>query len=298
MNVECTNLFHFTMSLYPIRNILVPVDFGENSLNALETAVVIARRHGATLHLLHVVDTGFDFLNTGDSYLSINSITENSGDILHALAGSVAQKHKIIPQVVLAEGCVYQAIIRESLRCTADLIVMGTHGASGQRDAFVGTNSYNVFKHAHSAVLAVPSGRIWTQFRRVLFPVRLVVGALARYDFVRSLLSPGTTALEVLGLSYHRADNDKHLMEELVSEISDKLAEDRIKAYVSCLSGRNMVDNILGYSEQKGTDLIVITPSVDVASKHFYVGPNAQRIIHQAGVPVLSVKRVAVPAFG
>lgn len=286
------------MSIYPIKNILVPVDFGENSLNALETAAVLAKRHGAVLHLLHVVDNSFDYLNGGDAYVSMTSITENSTDILNALAGTLAQKHKILPQVSLVEGSVYQNIVKESLQCNADLIVMGMHGASGQREAYVGTNTYNVFKHAPGAVLAVPGGKKWVQFKRALFPVRLVVGALARYDFVRSLLNPGATALEILGLSYHRNDNDRNVMEELVSEIQDKLTEDKIKTNVTCLSGKNLVDNILGYSDQKGTDLIVISPSVDVASKHFYVGPNAQRIIHQARVPVLSVKRVAVPIFG
>jgi len=286
------------MNLHPIKNILVPVDFGENSLNALETAVSIACLHRATLHLLHVVDNSFDFLNHGDTYIAMSSIAENSSDILQALGGSLAQKHKISPRVLLVEGCVYQTIVKESIASSADLIVMGTHGASGQRDAFIGTNTYNVFKHAHCAVLAVPGSRKWTEFQKVLFPVRMVVGALARYDFVRGLLSPGTSSLEVLGLSYNRIENEKGVMEDLVSEIRDKLDEDGVAANTTCLSGRNLVDNILNHSEKKSTDLIVISPSVDVASKHFYVGPNAQRIIHQARVPVLNVKRVAVPAFG
>jgi nucleotide-binding universal stress UspA family protein len=287
-----------SMNIHPIKNILVPVDFGENSLNALETAIAIAKLHGATLHLLHVVDNSFDFLSHGDTYIAMSSITSNSGDILQALAGSLAQKHKVMPKVLLVEGCVYQTIVKEGIAHTADLIVMGTHGASGQRDAFVGTNTYNVFKHAHCAVLAIPGGRKWSQFRRVLFPVRLVVGALARYDFVRGLLNPGAASLEVLGLSYNKNENEKSMMEDLVSEIKDKLNEDKVAANISCLSGRNIVDNILTHSEQKSTDLIVISPSVDIASKHFYIGPNAQRIIHQAKVPVLNVKRVAVPAFG
>jgi len=203
-----------------------------------------------------------------------------------------------MPKVLLMEGCVYQTIVKESIVHNADLIVLGTHGASGQRDSFVGTNTYNVFKHAHCAVLAVPGNRKWSQFRNVLFPVRLVTGALARYDFVRSLLSPGTASLEVLGLFYNRSENEKSVMEDLVSEIQDKLNEDKVRANSTCLSGRNIVDNILMHSEQKSADLIVISPSVDVASKHFFVGPNAQRIIHRARVPVLNVKRVAVPAFG
>lgn len=283
------------MSAHLIKNILVPVDFGENSLNALETAVAIARLHGATLHLLHVVDNSFDFLSPGEGYLSRTSITQNSSDILQALAGSLTHQHGVVPKATLVEGCVYQTIVRESISHNADLVVMGTHGASGPREGFVGTNTYNVFKHAHCAVLAVPGARKWTQFRRVLFPVRMVVGALTRYDFVRSLLNAGTASLEVLGLSYNRHENEKSVMEDLVSEIRDKLNEDKVNACISCLSGRNLVDNILRHSEEKDTDLIVISPSVDVASKHFYVGPNAQRIIHRARVPVLNLKRVAVP---
>ena len=284
------------MNAHPIKNILVPVDFGENALNALETAVAIARLHGAALHLLHVVDTSFDFLTPGEGYLSKTSISQNSSDILQALAGSLTHQHAMTPRVALVEGCVYQNIVKQSIDRNADLIVMGTYGASGPRQGFVGTNTYNVFKHAHCAVLAVPGSRKWTQFRRILFPVRMVVGALARYDFVRTLLCPGTATLEVLGLSYNRPDNETTVMEDLVSEIRDKLNEDKVNASTSCLSGRNLVDNILRHSEQKDSDLIVISPSVDVASKHFYVGPNAQRIIHQARVPVLNLKRVAVPA--
>ena len=150
------------MNLHPIKNILVPIDFGENSLNALETAIALAKLHGATLHLLHVVDNSFDFLNHGDTYIALSSIAENSSDILQALAGSLAQKHKLLPRVLLVEGCVYQTIVKESIAHNAELIVLGTHGASGARDAFVGTNTYNVFKHAHCAVLAVPGSRKWT----------------------------------------------------------------------------------------------------------------------------------------
>ena len=39
-----------------ITRILVPVDFGDTSNLALDYAVTLARRFGATLHLLHVVD--------------------------------------------------------------------------------------------------------------------------------------------------------------------------------------------------------------------------------------------------
>jgi len=41
----------------PVRTILCPVDFSENSLRALEHAAYFARQHDATLYLLYVMST-------------------------------------------------------------------------------------------------------------------------------------------------------------------------------------------------------------------------------------------------
>ena len=47
------------MSLFRINNILVPVDLSESSLNALDAAVVIAKKHNASIQLLHVEENCF-----------------------------------------------------------------------------------------------------------------------------------------------------------------------------------------------------------------------------------------------
>ena len=125
----------------------------------------------------------------------------------------------------------------------------------------------------------------------------MIAGALVRYDFIRNLISPNNTALEVLALSYKRSGDEEKLMEAILSEIKDKLQEDSVKASISCLTGKNMVDSILTTGEQKDADLIVISSSVDVTSKHFFVGPNSQRILHGAKVPIIYVKRVGIPTI-
>lgn len=49
---------------------------------------------------------------------------------------------------------------------------MGTHGASGFREFFIGTNAFAVVKHAPCPVLTVPPNRKWESFSNILFPVR------------------------------------------------------------------------------------------------------------------------------
>jgi nucleotide-binding universal stress UspA family protein len=144
------------MNFNNIRHILVPVDFSEASLNALDTALAIARRHAAAVHILHVTDTTFDFTLAGDGYNTSQNYLDNSTDILQALAATIQQKHQLMPQVLSEEGYVCACIVKNGIHVQADLIVMGTHGASGFRDGFIGSNTYSVIKHASCPVLTVP----------------------------------------------------------------------------------------------------------------------------------------------
>src|SRR6476620_4355433 len=165
------------MNAYHIQRILVPIDLSETSLNALDAAVAIAQKHKAQILLLNVIESGFDSFSDDTGFFSVASMT-NSSDVLTALAHAIQHTSELGPRVLQAEGNVVDTVLKTSLTCQADLIVMGTHGASGYRDSFIGSNTYNVIKHAHCPVLSIPPGRKYLNFRRPLFPIRPVSGAL------------------------------------------------------------------------------------------------------------------------
>jgi nucleotide-binding universal stress UspA family protein len=71
-----------------ITNILVPLDFSESSLNALETAIVIAKQQKCQINLLNVVDSSFMFGFKGVYYISektIDSVVDVSARMLNPL---------------------------------------------------------------------------------------------------------------------------------------------------------------------------------------------------------------------
>ena len=143
------------MSLYKIRHILVGVDMSETSLNALDTAASLARMHGARLSIIWVKDNSFDFLE-GDSNTLIGNIDDSSEDILTAMAAGIQHRFDIEPQIIKEEGSVPHRIVYQSLQLQCDLVVMGTHGASGYRACFTGNSTYTVLKYAMCPVLCVP----------------------------------------------------------------------------------------------------------------------------------------------
>lgn len=278
---------------YSIRKILVPVDLGEISLNALDTAVAMAERNGAELQILNVIEPSYDL--SYESFASLSSLT-NSSDVLQALAGAIQHKNDIAPKIFQEEGNVADIIIKQHLSHQADLIVMGTHGASGYRDGFIGSNSYLVMKNARCPVLTVPPRKRFTSFKKVLFPVRPSLGALDRYDVLCHLINKAAS-IDVLGLSYRFAERETNVLDKLVDEVKEKLTADAIKAKTSWGAGISVSEDVIQYAQQSMPDLLVVTSGLDAIAKSQFIGPHAQKIINSSKVPVLSVKKIGVPFF-
>jgi nucleotide-binding universal stress UspA family protein len=282
------------MNVYPIRNILVPVDLSENSLNALHTAAGLAKRHMAGLVILYVKDTSFTFL-ADDPVIGIH--INQSENIVHAYASAIENNHGIEPKVIIMEDSIAPAIIQSAIQNSCDLIVMGRYGASGYRDGFVGTNTYTTIKYAPCPVLMMPRGKMNSGFKRVLFPIRLVPGALMHYNIVRNFLEPESSYLNVLGLSYLMQQKDSRVLEDITAEIKEKLREDKVKLKPTWGDGNSIAEDVLHNSLQSSSDLLVITSALDVTNKSFFVGPNVQKIINHSRIPILSIRKVPIPSY-
>ena len=282
------------MSFYSIKKILVPVDLSETSLNALDTAVALARKHDAAIELLNVVENKYSVIE-GSGLQSTGRLT-NSSDVLTALAGAIQHSNEIKPRLLQEEGNVSDTIIKLSLHHQSDLIVMGTHGASGYRDGFIGSNTYNVIKNACCPVLTVPVNKKYLSFKRILFPIRPVSGALTRYNVVCHFLS-SQSSINVLGLSYRNMEKETSALDKIIDEIKHQLDLDRVKTAATWNSGNSIADDVLLETQQTNSDLVVVTSILDVTTKPNFIGPHTQKILHCSKVPVLSIKKINVPAL-
>lgn len=282
------------MNEFAIRKILVPIDLSQTSLNALDTAAAIARKHNATLQLLNVIEPGFEsFANENNGHLS--TLT-NSADVLTALSATIQQHNELKSKIIQLEGNVTDTIIKHSFLHRCDLIVMGTHGASGYRNGFIGSNTYSVTKHSPCPVLTVPPIKQYHSFQKIIFPVRPVTGALLRYDIASHFLSP-SSVIDVLGLWYGKLERETNLLEKVIDEIQKQLETDKIKAKPVWGLGQSIAEDVLHYAQQTNPDLVIITSVLDVITKPGFLGPHTQKILNCSKSPVLCLKKIGVPVL-
>jgi nucleotide-binding universal stress UspA family protein len=138
-----------------LERILVPVDFSDCSLDAVEYAAVVAQQAKASLLLLHVLEPvsyGLDF-TLGHSRTR-EQVRETWTKRLEELAASLRVR-QVPVESQLRGGLPADSILDSARTLPCDLIVMGTHGRRGISHAFSGSVAEAVLRKALCPVLTV-----------------------------------------------------------------------------------------------------------------------------------------------
>ncbi len=279
------------MRPFEIKKILVPVDFSPVSLNALKTAIAICKRQLATLTLIHVVEIPYSY--TIDSGRMLNSmlpkLVKIANENLSVLTREVSKDHDIPVSYAVQSGNPADEISRWAYDYEKDLIVMGTHGNSDLREFFLGSNSYRVVKSAPCPVMTIPDGD-WPEFKKILFPIRMIPNTLDKYDVVRPIADRNNSLMLVAGVAMKNDYAAANEMEALVEFVRQNISKQGIICGSEVHYCEDITRQVLSIADAEKPDLLVITATLEESIKDFFVGPYTQGIVNHSRFPVLSIR--------
>jgi nucleotide-binding universal stress UspA family protein len=142
-----------------LQRILVPTDFSDESHAALVYGAALAETFGASLHLLHVLETiapadplaiQFEF----ETRQIEREIETAAWDQLRALLSSEDQA-RFHAELAIEWGLPAVEIIRYAKEHAIDLISIGTHGRGGLKRLLLGSVAESVVRGASCPVLTI-----------------------------------------------------------------------------------------------------------------------------------------------
>ena len=145
----------------PVKRILVPVDFSECSLKALEYASGFAGQLGARMTVLHVVEPalhagGYPAISPAFDPISQN-LLEDGRDRLSEI-GQKHIGHREGSDFLVRMGRAPSEILDTAKALGVDMIVLGTHGHSGLKHVLLGSTAERVLRQAACPVVTVRCG--------------------------------------------------------------------------------------------------------------------------------------------
>jgi nucleotide-binding universal stress UspA family protein len=298
-----------------ITHILSAIDFSDESAHALDHAIVLAQWHGARITGVHVytprpvgIADGGAFVMMGDAALADEDRATLQKRLDAFLEPARAAGLPLCTQVLV--GRPTERIVSAAKESGADLIVLGTHGASGFERLILGSVAERVLRKAACPVLTVPPRARNTSnlpFKRILCPVDFSEASHAAVELAVSIASDGdadVTFLHVLESS-GEADLIRRMSEPITVPEYDREREAQAGERLALLVAGDVSEwcrpstrlcrgkayrEILNVSNQDGTDLIVIgvhgRNPLDVA----LFGSTTNQVVRAATCPVLTVR--------
>jgi nucleotide-binding universal stress UspA family protein len=154
----------------PIRTVVAATDFSFSAHRAARRAAVLAKAHGAALHLLHVLDSSSAkaLLRRSPAIDVEQPLHVEAERALDSLAEDIAAAGGAVSERLLREGRVMDEIL--AVAASSDLLVLGPRGVNPLRDFILGSTAERMARMIECPMLVVKQDP-QIPYENVLVPV-------------------------------------------------------------------------------------------------------------------------------
>ncbi|MBT8252986.1 MAG: universal stress protein [Flavobacteriaceae bacterium] len=273
-----------------MKKILVPTDFSEQAENALKVAAQLAREYDAEIYLLHLLE------------LPLHQIDALSGhsDLPEAMFFmKLAQKRF---QDVLAKEYLEGITVNETVEfhqsfshivdvCEEkkiDLIVMGSHGVSGIKEMFIGSNTEKVVRTATVPVLVIKKPHDHFEVNDFVFASDFNKDSAETYKQAAFLASSFNAQLHLVMVN---TPNNFLTTAEANKRIAMFTDDSDYENYsVTIYNDETVETGILNFSQSIDADLIGISTHGRQGIAHFFNGSISEDLVNHAERPVVTFR--------
>lgn len=154
-----------------INRIVVPTDFSAPAHQALEYALALAKQLKANLSVIHINQVALvDATMPAETYqMFVREIEDETVRQFAQLENTLLKPSGIEYALHSRYGFVAEEVCDFARKQEADLIIMGTTGASGAAEVLFGSNAASVVARTSVPVMVIPSGTTFKAYERMVY---------------------------------------------------------------------------------------------------------------------------------
>jgi len=273
--------------------ILVPTDFSECADFALNAACQLALITDSDITLFHAAELPDDFGAQSSEDRLVEQVQErmqNNIDELmtqrQAMAGSVGVKM----HMKSCFGKFMETLIDYDKEHQFDLVVMGSYGASGKQEWFIGSNTQKLVRKLRKNILVIKNPISNLSLKKVMFPSNLTESDREAFiEFLEFLKIFKTEEVHILAVNTSGWFNQPTpIMLELLKEFK-ALATGEYDCQTHYYSDYSVEAGIRHFAEKYEIDLIAISNIDRSPIRRLFQGSNVEMLINHSEIPVLVI---------
>ena len=273
-----------------MKNIVVGIDFSNNSINSMKHAVAISLKTGGKLHLVWVKTPG---AAKGLGKGSIDDFTKEANRKLELLAKECrAETPNSEVQVVILEGKTFEVLPQYAANLESALIVIGTHGISGFEEQFLGSNAFKLVCASTVPILILREGiQINRDLTQILAPIDISFETLQKVKPAIAFAKAFGAKILLEGFHLHKDKEGKHVVEVQCGHAAKLCLNANVRHDIEIREYENAInDAVIQCAEQKDVNLMVIMRESE--SGGLFIKNTVQQLLITTPMPLLTIPNV------
>ena len=278
-----------------MKSILVPCDFSTSAYEAYQFAVDIASTNGGSVFVLKVIE--LSSFSEQPSYLSgghrfewltlVNELQDEAQAAFDKMKREYPEPKCLVSFVVEYDGllpAVHKFVAENSI----DLVVMGTQGATGWKEFFVGSNTEKVVRTSTVPVIAVRKAPAISAIHDIVVPTDLDLTQRAWADRLKSMQVFFKATLHLLHVNTKQEPSVTNVGDEdVLAEMETYARYHQLANYtLNVRNNRLEQDGILSFTDEINADMVAMATHGRKGLSFLISGSIAQKIVNRVACPI------------
>jgi nucleotide-binding universal stress UspA family protein len=270
-----------------IKNIIVPIDFSEDSLKGLELSLIFTNNIYCNVQMVYVQrKTALHF--PSEIREEYNFAKDQFEKIVSDYSPTLGNNSKL--RYIIKKGPkVYEEVVNQAESYKDCLITTSTHGASGFEEFFIGSNAFKIISATSGPVITVRKGVVPSSIRRIVLPVDNMPETRQKVPLTAEIAEIFGAEVHVVNVFTSKNLKVHKRLNAYSKQISNFLKGKNINIVNQTITGNNLVDMTIGYADTINADMISIITEQQNSLSNLILGNYAQQILNKATIPVLSI---------
>lgn len=279
-----------TLKTKVMNTIIVPTDFSNNAANALDFAIEIAKKNESKIVVVHTnhYDMAASSIPPELEAQQFIQLQKTTKEKLEAIQKEVVSKG-VECKSALEIGPLSDVLDEIATRKRAKLIVMGTQGASGLQETFLGSNTGHAINNTKTPILAVPEKYSFNDFDKVVFTTNYERRSAMDFKHLVQMIELFRSNIKILhiangDLSY--AEEEK-LLTTFENEMKDKYPSVNISSQL--MYGEETENIMTDFIKREHVNLVCFTTKHRSLLERIFGKPSVtKKMIYHSSVPILA----------
>ncbi len=273
-----------------MKRILVPTDFSDHAEYALKVAAQIARDTNGEIFLVHMLEFPTqmaDAVSGGADIPEIMLFMKKAHEKLEDLLESDFLEGIKVSEAVKFERA-FEGIIKSSKKHDVDLVVMGSHGASGFQELVVGSTTEKIVRTSEAPVLVIKSDNTNFKTERFVFASDFSNEIKKPFEKIVNFANVFGAHLDLVMINTPNSFKTSIAAQKIMKEFVAQFPITNFSLHI--YNDSNIENGILNFANGVNADIIGMCTHGRTSLYHFFNGSISEGLVNHSYKPVVTFK--------